>query len=526
MPENQNPPETNPPTEPNNPPNDTPSNAPSTEALGTLKSIQADLTELKALKNDGLKEQTQILQAYADTLKGELGDQINAFQKNHLSAGVRLLKNVNPYRAIMVQKVLTDKTDGRIVYYGDILIQGGEDWKNGGGKASSTAYFTRVAFPKEAIMDQIIDIIGGHSNFYALLKDKNHIYVWGNNAHGCLGLGHTSAVPLPQRVAFPAVVKKIVSKTYASGYQFALVLLADGSVWGAGYNGNGTLGVGNTIARSSFTQLSTLNDPVKDIWSCSNYTGGCFALTQAGELYAWGWGGNGGLGLGNSADALRPTRIDGLKNVINVYPYSKDDSGFRQTNFVLVRNDDGDVLYGAGYNGHKQLNQDNTTDSSAFIKVFETTSRVKKFSGGTCYCICVLLEDNGNLWVWGHGNYGFGNNQATNNQNAMLIERGVSDFDHHPYNYQSVIFRKGDQLFAWGYNNNSLGIGNNTSQREYQLIPHLNFVDGEMDFMQTSIYEAERALLITDGKTLYANGTPYGGNLLVTSNAPMPQLIP
>lgn len=42
-----------------------------------------------------------------------------------------------------------------------------------------------------------------HENFdYLLLPDKGQLWMWGNNAHGQLGLGHTNKMSVPTQVTF------------------------------------------------------------------------------------------------------------------------------------------------------------------------------------------------------------------------------------------------------------------------------------------------------------------------------------
>ncbi|PAF49620.1 hypothetical protein BKH41_02855 [Helicobacter sp. 12S02232-10] len=472
--------------------------------------------ELLSLKGANITENTQILGEYTNILKGDLKDLVRDFERAHSQKSIRLLKNVNAYRSILYQEVYKDAI-GKISSYGDIFISGGDINRSGSGRGLIPSGFSRLPIPLGV---EIEDVIGGHGSFYAKEKDSSSMWVWGNNSQGCLGLGHNLVVPIPKEVSFGFKIKKIVSKSYSASFQFVLVLLEDGSVWGAGRNTEGQLGIGNTIDSNRFVQISTISNIV-NIWAGSNFVSGAFALDNTGKLYAWGWNGNGCLGLGhNSTPVLKPTLVSGLEDVTEVYHYTKDDSGWRGNTFVQKGKKE---IYGCGYNGQRQLNQDDLNDRSAFTKVIGLGAEIAKFIGGTCYNTCFIVSTDGYVVAWGHGNYGFGDNRSGNNLKNGDSPISIKNIETQPYNYQAFFAQDFYNFFySFGYNNNALGLGHNNNVRTFERMQIPQNIE---DFMLASVWESERAFIATDGKRLYACGTAYDGNINYTTSVAQPQLI-
>jgi alpha-tubulin suppressor-like RCC1 family protein len=97
----------------------------------------------------------------------------------------------------------------------------------------------------------------------------------------------------------------VAAQTLAGGGYHSLVLKADGTVWGFGYNGVGELGDGTTTDRSAPVQVSGLTDIV----AIAAGEWHSMAITSSGSLYTWGYNTNGQLGDGTTTQRTSPVQF-------------------------------------------------------------------------------------------------------------------------------------------------------------------------------------------------------------------------
>ena len=93
----------------------------------------------------------------------------------------------------------------------------------------------------------------------AALQTNGTLWAWGSNTYGQLGLGDTAPPrrSSPTQVGTLATWSSVFSTTaYSSPHSFAV--RTDGTMWTWGYNKFGQLGMGDTVYRSSPTQVGTL----------------------------------------------------------------------------------------------------------------------------------------------------------------------------------------------------------------------------------------------------------------------------
>ena len=105
------------------------------------------------------------------------------------------------------------------------------------------------------------------------------------------------------------------------GYSYhSLILENDGALWGCGYNGVGQLGLGDGTNRTTFTQIATNVDDIKEIY-CGGYN--TFMLKNDGTLWCTGHNHYGELGLGGGGHRYTFTQItanaDNVKSFLNQY---------------------------------------------------------------------------------------------------------------------------------------------------------------------------------------------------------------
>ena len=139
-------------------------------------------------------------------------------------------------------------------------------------------------------------------------QTKGKLYAWGSGDFG--RLGHGDNLAQKQARLIEILRDKNVRKfTCGARHSLALTLGAHGapSVYSWGFGGEGQLGHGDFQIQTLPLLIKVLEgEGVRDI-ACGEKH--CLALTQAGDVYAWGDGSLGQLGLGDYRKQHTPRRV-------------------------------------------------------------------------------------------------------------------------------------------------------------------------------------------------------------------------
>jgi alpha-tubulin suppressor-like RCC1 family protein len=163
-------------------------------------------------------------------------------------------------------------------------------------------------------------VIGGHSfiqisvgkYFTIALKADGSAWSWGSNTSGQLGVGDTSDRSSPAQVVGGHSFIKVVAHQH--GGDFSAALKADGTLWTWGYNGQGQLALNNSTSMSSPTLAVGGHSFVNVQLGLSKM----FAHKANGSL--WGAGSNisGALGVGSGiTPVLSFTEVVGAHSFAN-----------------------------------------------------------------------------------------------------------------------------------------------------------------------------------------------------------------
>ena len=174
------------------------------------------------------------------------------------------------------------------------------------GNNSHGQLFTKNKTSQNTFIDitaNISDVAQISCNMYSTLILKNDGTIWGagHNQYGQMGLNNTTTFQL---IPTKALNIDNVKQIYCGNYH-TFALKNDGTVWAAGYNGHGQLGLTDTTNRTIFTQVSI--DNVKQIACGSNYT---FVLKNDGTLWSTGYNFQGQLGLNDYTSKNTFTKVD------------------------------------------------------------------------------------------------------------------------------------------------------------------------------------------------------------------------
>ena len=151
----------------------------------------------------------------------------------------------------------------------------------------------------------LADIQCGNENTLFLMKD-GMVYTCGTNGRGCQGLGNLKThVREPRRIPGLEHIVQI-----ACGFGHNAALDADGHVWVWGRNDHGQLGIGSKGAKNTPVKLE-LEGIVRI--AC----GGKFTLAQDRDGRLWGWGSNTHQVLQEGAKqaCLRPVALAGFEGL-------------------------------------------------------------------------------------------------------------------------------------------------------------------------------------------------------------------
>ncbi|XP_008831265.1 X-linked retinitis pigmentosa GTPase regulator isoform X5 [Nannospalax galili] len=173
----------------------------------------------------------------------------------------------------------------------------------------------------------------------AIVTGNNKLYMFGSNNWGQLGLGSKSTISKPTCIK---ALKPEKVKLAACGRNHTLVSTDKGSVYAAGGNNEGQLGLGDTDDRDTFHQITFFahSDPIKQLSAGANTSA---ALTEDGKLFMWGDNSEGQIGLKNKSNVCIPHEVTIGK------PISWISCGYYHSAFVTI---DGELYtFGEPENG-------------------------------------------------------------------------------------------------------------------------------------------------------------------------------
>lgn len=186
------------------------------------------------------------------------------------------------------------------------------------------------------------------------VKTDGTVWSWGYNPYGQLGNGSQSNSNLPAPI--PGLVG--VSKVTAVGNGSVFALAENGTVkgWGSYPRYYGLLGDGTDLGSLIPIDIPALSA----IEAIEHGTNNAFAVRSDGTVWAWGVNSYTDLGIGSASNALTPTQVGTLNNVVRVTV------GAANSSYALTS--DGTV-WAWGFNNNGQLGNGTTTDSALPVAV-------------------------------------------------------------------------------------------------------------------------------------------------------------
>jgi hypothetical protein len=314
---------------------------------------------------------------------------------------------------------------------GTLVGFGNRYWLGGTIQAGST----RVESPDFDFTDY-----QGYQDCFFWLRSDGTLWAAGVNYIGELGIGTSGSWEWSLKKVTSDVVQFSIGGRDMAGI-FGLVLKRDGKVYAWGENGNGQLGTGSTARKNSPTLVPLEKKAVQV--SAGIYHS--YALLEDGTVAGWGNNGMGALGPrpSNQSDTfLSPRIIPRLTSVKSVF------AGFYNGFFLL----DSGRLVAMGHNryGNLGIGQDwGNYETPQPISIPESVVRFASYEDTT-----FALTESGVLYVWGQnyeGMSGLGQEYGSVNSPRYLAE-GVKKFSigrrHSWYIDEDGAF------WIWGSNSN------------------------------------------------------------------------
>jgi alpha-tubulin suppressor-like RCC1 family protein len=274
-----------------------------------------------------------------------------------------------------------------------------------------------------------------------LLRSNGQVWSWGNDQYGQLGNGDalTANLALPTNTGY-------LGWRVTAGYRHSLLWWYGGATYIAGDNTYGQCLVdpAGTPSRSSFTYVTNHQArPQAMVGGIGLHT---VMIKADGSLLGWGYNGLGGLGNGTTA-TVQSTAVEPIVGWSLDHPVAVD-AGTRHS--VMLKADGTVWTWGADDQG--QLGDDAALGNKASpVQVSGLTNVIEIAAGG--YHTLALRSD-GTVWSWGRDDVGqLGNDASLANQpvpvqvSGSSLTRGIAAgaLHSHRITYTGAVL-------GWGFN--------------------------------------------------------------------------
>lgn len=334
----------------------------------------------------------------------------------------------------------------------------------------------------------------------AVIKKDKSVWFWGTNTYGHAGQGNTTTLTTPTKLALTfleagdSVKDLILNDSY---WTSAYIITENGKLYVCGANNNGQLGLNDKNNRSTFTQVTTLQDKrVTNVTGSMSYNSNNSAYFY--NVAVISCSDNTHYVCGNS-NATIPAFRNPIPTLVqdSMFP-----AGYKQAQDPIVRLEAYGIcsfyaltrsgrLFACGYNDMGQLGVGTASSIVSFteVKFADSTTqyKVKQFwatyhsiqaQHGQLYAL-VEINNTRYLYAAGYNNYGnLGNNSTTQANSLTLIPFDPVDIDNIKQAYiqgygtfNNAMFLLNDgRLYICGYNTNG------TCGLNHALTPITRFV--------------------------------------------------
>lgn len=302
--------------------------------------------------------------------------------------------------------------------------------------------------------------IGAGKSHSMALPTDGHVWTWGNNAYGQLGIGNTISSSIPM------LVPSFTNITYVTGGDnYSVALKSDGTVWAWGLNTSYQLGNGTQTTAKSPAQVSTITS-ITAVRAGNNHS-----LARKSDGTVWGWGSNGKGQLGNNLTTSGTTPVQaGISNVVSVAAGWDHSLAVKTDGTVWAWgwNQKGQIGIAGGYSEYNDPH-------SAPLQISALGTDNVAVAAGERHSYAV--KSDGTVYAWGINNYGeLGNGTSDNSPHSTPTQvTGLTNITAVAVgNYHAIALASDGTLWAWGLNSSGqLGDGTTTQRLTPVQVPGL-----------------------------------------------------
>jgi alpha-tubulin suppressor-like RCC1 family protein len=160
-----------------------------------------------------------------------------------------------------------------------------------------------------SLPDKVVRISCG-TDFTACITEKGHLYTWGTNKSGYLGVENITYDGDQAIVTTPTLVKTLVNKfiiQVVCGSKHMMCLTSERTVFSWGSGDNGILGHGNSYGLNKPELIKELKNDEIIFIAAGDFASA--AINIKGHLFLWGKGKYGILGMGSEENNFIPKRV-------------------------------------------------------------------------------------------------------------------------------------------------------------------------------------------------------------------------
>ncbi|XP_046991008.1 RCC1 and BTB domain-containing protein 1-like isoform X1 [Schistocerca americana] len=292
---------------------------------------------------------------------------------------------------------------------------------------------------------KIACVFGNSGNEALIVTEDDNVYALGSNSAGCLGLECHDSTLFPKKVK-ALCHKRVEGFAYGSG-PHVLAYTADGLVFSWGHNGYCEVGDGTSCQRLKPTVIDMALEG-KHVVAVAAGSHHSLTLTDDGEIYAWGHNNCGQVGSALSSNQSAPRKVNsviGGKKCVSI--------ACGQTSSMAVT-ENGEV-YAWGYNGVGQLGIGNTSNQQTPVRVKGILCSVVITKVECGYSHTLALSDMGQLFAWGSNGYGqLGTGTKSNCNSPVQIAQDIGrivDIAASHYSQISAAMTQNSTVYMWGY---------------------------------------------------------------------------
>jgi alpha-tubulin suppressor-like RCC1 family protein len=334
----------------------------------------------------------------------------------------------------------------------------------------------------------------------------DQFYICGQNGEGQLGLGTKEEETAFRRLELPGPVHIL-----AGGYNHNIALMVTGELYGWGRNSYGNLGLGYTSSKENLPKRICIPDDTNIIFVDAG-AHHSVALAEDGGVFAWGQNTTGELGLGDNNNRATPCRVLLPKKITRVA------CGACHT---IALTEDGEVYVWGQNSNCNQLGIQTCENIYNPLKHILLTTKIVSIACGANYTI--VISDSGQLYAWGHNNYGqLGLGDTAQRSIPELIPLPDKITDIACSHYHNLAIAEDGSLWAWGNNGaGQLGLGDT----EHKYSPrHLTLPSG----VRSVAVGYYHSYAVSNAGDVYVWGENHSGQLGLGNrlNVHSPKLVP